>query len=139
MYLEIDPQKYCEEGEISIIGEPKTFVQVVGESAKKKQGWFSITREEYLCKSYKNIRGKMGVLFAHMIRVRDSNNQVIYDSKEMAKQTKLSQHMVIDSIKYFEQKGMVKRRGNTVMINPGIVHQGDRSREAVLMKIYEKM
>lgn len=139
VYVEIDIEKFAREGEILILGTPKTFSEIAAENAKEKKGWFSITRDDCLCDSYEKIKGKMGIVFSYLIRMRDSNNQIIYDLKHISEQTKLSQHTIIDTIKYFEEKGMIKRNGNRVMINPGIIHKGDRIREAVLMKIFEKM
>lgn len=138
LYVKINSKKYYETGEVEVKGQPKTIQEITKFVGTAPKGGFSITREPTLCYYLRNLRGKMGVVLAHLVEDRDSNNRIPYDSGKMSKKIGISQHSYIDTIKYFEEKNMVIRSYNTMMIPPAFIHEGDRQREAMLTNMYDK-
>lgn len=136
LYIQIDTKRFQETGEIFPISKPKTVDELFGNVGKAPKGGFSITREHNLIQTFRYLKGKMGILLAYLIENRDPNNQLLYDSALIAKNTGLTQKSVIDNLKYFEKCGIIARTSQTIMLFPGIVHRGNRLREGQLIKIF---
>lgn len=139
MYIEIDTKSYMFYGEVNQIGEPKTIDQLFGNVGKAPKGGFSITRERSLVHGIQSLRGKMGILLGYLIDVRDANNQLLYAPDDIARDTQLTKRSVVDNLLYFEEREMVSRTKNKIMLAPGIVHRGNRRREGQLIKKFDEM
>lgn len=139
LYIRIDTRRFQETGEILPVSRPKTVDELFGNVGKAPKGGFSITREHNLIQAIRCLKGKMGILFAYLIENRDPNNQLLYDSALIAKNTGLTQKSVIDNLKYFEECGIIARKSQIIMLFPGIVHRGNRLREGQLIKIFGDM
>lgn len=139
LYLKIDGKKYHSTGELAILEGPLPwleFEKVIGFAPK---GNFSITREDKLTESIRCLKSKTGILFAYLLDHRDPNNQMLYRPKRISLNTRMSQRAVIENLRYFEDKEIIARDEESIMVHPGIVHRGNRAREQHLLRVFGDM
>lgn len=135
-YVEIDSNKYEENGEIDIISAPQQWEYPSDTPDTKKSGIFEIHRPKYLCKFIRTVGGQRGVVAEHLLKRKDGQNKILITNRELAATTGVSLATTNDLLRDLRNAGCIKCRTAAVMVNPGIAHKGNRQREAVLMKLY---
>lgn len=142
LYVRIDAQTYYRTGEVEITSSAQSLDEILKRLGSVQKGAFSITRDKELSRSFRKIHGKAGLVMAYLIDERDFKNQVMYRPKKMARAIGLSQRVLIETIKFFIEEGLLARDKDdedVLMLHPLIVHRGTREREAYLMKMFEEM
>jgi len=85
----------------------------------------------------KVIGGQRGAIADFLLRKKNSLGQLLTTSREIAAEAGTSIGTVSKTMQDLQAAGCVKCRTGGIMLNPGVAHQGDRRREAFLLRLFE--
>lgn len=137
-FIEVDEEKYLSEGEISVVGSPKTLDELFGDEFEKMPDkGFRIHRPEVLCKFVEAIGGKRGKAAAYILKHKDPRNILLTRVCDLATNAGVSLQTANDTLRLLRQTDSIKTINGALMVNPGVDHSGDRKRETYLMKVYQ--
>lgn len=136
-YVEIDVNEYYRTGEIVPVSAPLTEMEVGRRIGLAPKGNFSITRDERLCGMLDCIGGVKGKIMSYLVGRRDSENEVLYIAKNLSEEIGVTPQAINRGLKELEKSGTIIRDYGKVMVDPEVIHRGNRQREGYLIKKYE--
>lgn len=95
---------------------------------------FEITYLSYLVDLFDELGGKKYIVFKYIIKNKNSENQLIITTKELAEKTKVSEPTVIATLKLLKNANLIQTRTGAIMLNPKIAHKGKNSKERYLLQ-----
>ena len=134
MWVQVDPQKLQETGEIRTIGEP-----VVADASITKcdRNGFEITYLAYLFDVFDQLGGQKYKVFKYIVEHKSADNTLIITNRELAQRCDVSTKTITETLKLLKEKGLIATRTGAIMILPKIAHRGKIGREQFLMQISE--
>lgn len=133
-YVKIDARALHETGEVKIIGEPIEAEQVV---KKVPRNGFEITYLAYFCDLFDKLGGKKYIVFKYIIENKNSENQLIITSRELAEKCNVGINTVTDTLKLLKTANLISTRTGAIMLLPKLAHRGSDKKEAYLMQKFE--
>ena len=116
-------------------GEIITTEQVIKKVDRKD---FEITYLAYFMDLFDQLGGQKYKVFKYIIENKNSENQLIITTRELAEKTKTSLPTVSATLKLLRESGLIAQRTGAIMLCPKIAHKGDGVREKyLLMKFSE--
>lgn len=116
-------------------GEVITTEQVIKKVDRKD---FEITYLSYFMDLFDQLGGQKYKVFKYIIENKNSENQLIITTRELAEKTKTSLPTVSATLKLLRESGLIAQRTGAIMLYPKIAHKGDGFREKyLLMKFSE--
>ena len=130
MWVQVDPQKLQETGEIRTIGEP-----VVADASITKcdRNGFEITYLAYLFDVFDQLGGQKYKVFKYIVEHKSADNTLIITNRELAQRCDVSTKTITETLKLLKEKGLIATRTGAIMILPKIAHRGKIGREQFLM------
>lgn len=95
---------------------------------------FEITYLSYLVDLFDELGGKKYIVFKYIIKNKNSENQLIITTKELAEKTKVSEPTVIATLKLLKNANLIQTRTGAIMLNPKIAHKGKNTKERYLLQ-----
>lgn len=100
---------------------------------------FEITYLSYFIDLFEKLGGQKYKVFKYIIENKNADNQVIITTTELAKKTKVSRQTVSDTLKILSDATLISRKVGVIMLNPKLVHRGDKNKEAYLLTKFETL
>ncbi|MGL4741917.1 MAG: replication/maintenance protein RepL [Sarcina sp.] len=100
---------------------------------------FEITYLSYFIDLFEKLGGQKYKVFKYIIENKNTDNQVIITTTDLAKKTKVSRQTVSDTLKILTDATLISRRVGVIMLNPKLVHRGDKNKEAYLLTKFETL
>lgn len=135
MWVQVDPQKLQETGEIRTIGEP-----VVADASITRcdRNGFEITYLAYLFDVFDQLGGQKYKVFKYIIEHKSTDNTLIITNRELAQRCDVSTKTITETLKLLKEKGLIATRTGAIMILPKIAHRGKMGREQFLMHKFQE-
>ena len=135
MWVQVDPQKLQETGEIRTIGEP-----VVADASITRcdRNGFEITYLAYLFDVFDQLGGQKYKVFKYIIEHKSTDNTLIITNRELAQRCNVSTKTITETLKLLKEKGLIATRTGAIMILPKIAHRGKMGREQFLMHKFQE-
>ena len=135
MWVQVDPQKLQETGEIRTIGEP-----VVADASITKcdRNGFEITYLAYLFDVFDQLGGQKYKVFKYIVEHKSADNTLIITNRELAQRCDVSTKTITETLKLLKEKGLIATRTGAIMILPKIAHRGKIGREQFLMHKFQE-
>ena len=135
MWVQVDPQKLQETGEIRTIGEP-----VVADASITKcdRNGFEITYLAYLFDVFDQLGGQKYKVFKYIVEHKSADNTLIITNRELAQRCDVSAKTITETLKLLKEKGLIATRTGAIMILPKIAHRGKIGREQFLMHKFQE-
>ena len=135
MWVQVDPQKLQETGEIRTIGEP-----VVADASITKcdRNGFEITYLAYLFDVFDQLGGQKYKVFKYIVEHKSADNTLIITNRELAQRCDVSTKTITETLKLLKEKGLISTRTGAIMILPKIAHRGKIGREQFLMHKFQE-
>ena len=135
MWVQVDPQKLQETGEIRTIGEP-----VVADASITKcdRNGFQITYLAYLFDVFDQLGGQKYKVFKYIVEHKSADNTLIITNRELAQRCDVSTKTITETHKLLKEKGLIATRTGAIMILPKIAHRGKIGREQFLMHKFQE-
>ena len=95
---------------------------------------FEITYLSYLIDLFDELGGKKYIVFKYIIKNKNSENQLLITTKELAQKTKVSEPTVIATLKLLKSANLIQTRTGAIMLNPKIAHRGRDEKERYLLQ-----
>lgn len=135
MWVQVDPQKLQETGEIRTIGEP-----VVADASITRcdRNGFEITYLAYLFDVFDQLGGQKYKVFKYIIEHKSADNTLIITNRELAQKCNVSTKTITETLKLLKEKGLIATRTGAIMILPKIAHRGKMGREQFLMHKFQE-
>ena len=116
------------------LGEPIEAEQVV---KKVPRNGFEITYLAYFCDLFDKLGGKKYIVFKYIIENKNSENQLIITSRELAEKCNVGINTVTDTLKLLKTANLISTRTGAIMLLPKLAHRGSDKKEAYLMQKFE--
>lgn len=135
MWVQVDPQKLQETGEIRTIGEP-----VVADASITRcdRNGFEITYLAYLFDVFDQLGGQKYKVFKYIVEHKSADNTLIITNRELAQRCDVSTKTITETLKLLKEKGLIATRTGAIMILPKIAHRGKMGREQFLMHKFQE-
>lgn len=135
MWVQVDPQKLQETGEIRTIGEP-----VVADASITRcdRNGFEITYLAYLFDVFDQLGGQKYKVFKYIVEHKSADNTLIITNRELAQRCDVSTKTITETLKLLKEKGLIATRTGAIMILPKIAHRGKIGREQFLMHKFQE-
>ena len=135
MWVQVDPQKLQETGEIRTIGEP-----VVADASITKcdRNGFEITYLAYLFDVFDQLGGQKYKVFKYIVEHKSADNTLIITNRELAQRCDVSTKTITETLKLLKEKGLIATRTGAIMILPKIAHRGKIGREQFLIHKFQE-
>ena len=101
MWVQVDPQKLQETGEIRTIGEP-----VVADASITKcdRNGFEITYLAYLFDVFDQLGGQKYKVFKYIVEHKSADNTLIITNRELAQRCDVSTKTITETLKLLKEK-----------------------------------
>lgn len=139
LYVKIDSKAYWKNGEVIVKSDALTPEMILGTTGRGPKGSFEILRVKPFCEILDRLNVPMLKVMSFLIREKNTENCVDISVNEIAESVGVSKGTVIRSIDKMEKAGLVVQGFRKYMINPSIIHKGNRTREGYLYLRYEEM
>ncbi len=80
---------------------------------------------------------KMQVMKYIFENMSKTENTLIITTDELAKKSKVSKPVVIETLKILEDANLIKRRTGAIILHPRLMHRGDELKERYLLTKFE--
>lgn len=80
---------------------------------------------------------KMQVMKYIFENMSKTENTLIITTDELAKKSKVSKPVVIETLKILEDSNLIKRRTGAIILHPRLIHKGDEFKERYLLTKFE--
>lgn len=80
---------------------------------------------------------KMQVMKYIFENMSKTENTLIITTDELAKKSKVSKPVVIETLKILEESNLIKRRTGAIILHPRLMHKGDELKERYLLTKFE--
>lgn len=100
---------------------------------------FEITYLAYFINLFEKLGGQKYKVFKYIIENKNSDNQVIITTVELAKKTNVSRQTVSDTLKILTEAKLITRKVGVIMLNPKLAHKGTKDKEAYLLTKFEAL
>ena len=94
---------------------------------------FEIAYISALCGIMNKLGGKRYAVLSYIIENKNTDNQLIITTKELALKAKTSEGTVVETIKLLRECGAIKTRTGAIMVLPKVAMQGNAYKEQNLM------
>lgn len=138
-YVRIDEKEFLSNGDICIVGKPKTLMELFGEEFEKMPNkGFRIHRPDVFYNFIEVIGGKRGKVASYILRNKDPRNILLRRVQDLAEDAGVSLQTANDTLRVLRESNSIKTITSAIMVNPGVDHSGDRQRESFLMRMYQE-
>lgn len=100
---------------------------------KVPRNGFEITYLAYFCDLFDQLGGQKYKVFKYIIENKNSENQLIVTTRELAKKTGTSLPTVSATLKLLKEAKLIQQRTGAIMLHPRLSHRGKDSKERYLL------
>lgn len=136
LYVKIDAKKYEKTGQIEVISGPMEKYEIFEFTGKAPKGSFEICYPETLMKFITCITKKKSAVLNYLIENKDEENKLLANAAFLSKKTGCCHKTCYNTLVDLEEYGLIVRSGNTIMLNPYLMHRGSTFRSRVLFQKY---
>jgi hypothetical protein len=101
---------------------------------KVPRNGFEITYLAYFFDLFDKLGGKKYVVFKYILNNKNSENQLIVTTRELADKTKTSHKTVLETLKLLRNARLIETRTGSIMLNPKLAHHGSDEKERYLLQ-----
>ncbi len=101
---------------------------------KVSRSGFEITYLAHLFDLFDQLGGQKYKVFKYIIKNKNSENQLIITTRELAKKTKTSLPTVSATLKLLREANLIEQRTGAIMVHPQLAHRGSGRKEAYLLQ-----
>ena len=105
---------------------------------KVPRNGFEITYLTYFMELFDQLGGRKYKVFKYIIENKNSENQLIITTRELAVKTKTSLPTVSATLKLLKNANLIEQRTGAIMLNPKLAHRGNDKKEAFLLARFEE-
>lgn len=105
---------------------------------KVPRNGFEITYLTYFMELFDQLGGRKYKVFKYIIENKNSENQLIITTRELAVKTKTSLPTVSATLKLLKESKLIEQRTGAIMLNPKLAHRGNDKKEAFLLTRFEE-
>ena len=81
---------------------------------------------------------KMQVVKCILKNLEFSSNTLIITTRELAEKSGTGLNTVIETLKILEKNNIIKRKTGSIMVNPQLLHKGNKNKERALLTRFTK-
>ena len=118
------------------MGKPKNRRNNWSRSSCKKvpRNGFEITYLAHFFDLFDQLGGQKYKVFKYIIKNKNSENQLIITTRELAEKTKTSLPTVSATLKLLRNANLIEQRTGAIMLHPQLAHRGSDKKEAYLLQ-----
>ena len=104
---------------------------------KVPRNGFEITYLSYFFDLFDQLGGQKYKVFKYIIENKNSDNQLIITTRELAEKTKTSLPTVSATLKLLKESNLIQQRTGAIMLNPKLAHRGKDTKEKYLLTKFD--
>lgn len=139
MYVRINTKAFIETGEIIYTSEPMDIDTINGNTGLAPKGSFEILRKRPFC----DMLNESGSAYCRVLSVlldkKTLENCVELSTKQIAERANISRNTAMGIIDKMEASKGIVQGFRKIMLNPYMIHKGDKQRESYLTTKYLEM